>query len=210
MTGISLKQDLVRDSSDLADILADLVIRGRLTIGVTKSFIGLPFSASGDDGQVDILLLFLPRPLTLPSCPALLTPRFFTVTLPSLGVPLRRERVVMIVCDSSGFSSVEVVSERNELKRVLRRCGVVVDELDRFKRGFVILRGEFSLRAPGVGVELVMSFKGDFSRPRAGLNNSIFSIYLSLNKVFPFILLLQCWLLTRMMTLKSVDVAKIG
>lgn len=169
MTGISLKQDLVRDSSDLADILADLVIRGRLTIGVTKSFIGLPFSASGDDGQVDILLLFLPRPPTLPSCPALLAPRFFTVTLPSPGVPLRRERVVVIVCGSSGFSSVAVVSERNELKRVLRRCGVVVDELDRFKRGFVILRDEFSLRLPGVGVELVMSFNGD----RDGLNNSI-------------------------------------
>ena len=55
---------------------------------------------------------------------------------------------------------------------MLRRCGVVVEELDLFNRGFVDLRGETRV-CPGVGVEFVTSFKGDFSVPRDGLSSSI-------------------------------------
>jgi len=102
ITGISLLDDPAMEASDFADILIDRVIRGLIAVvGVTKVPFGLPFSARGLEGQADILRLFLPRLLTLPSCAVLLV-----LLLPSLGVFFRRDRVVMIVCGSSGFSSM--------------------------------------------------------------------------------------------------------
>ena len=152
------------DVNLFAELLFDLVDRG--SEGDENTLMGLFFAANGEDGSVEILLRFLCPLETLPSCVSLRELRFWAVTLPVPGVTFRRDRVVTTVCGMSSFSSC---SDLSELKRVLRLCGVFID---RFERVFVILCGD-PILIPGVGVELVTSLKGDFSRCREGVSNSI-------------------------------------
>jgi hypothetical protein len=147
------------------ELLFDLVDRG--SEGDENNLTGLFFAANGEDGKVEMLRLVLFPLLALESPVSFLELRFLAVTLSGPGVTFRRDRVVITVC---GISSC---SDLSELRRVLRLCGVIID---RFERCFIVITfcGELpaTLR-PGVGVELVTSLNGDFSRCREGVNNSI-------------------------------------
>jgi hypothetical protein len=150
------------DVEHFSELLFDLVDRK----GDENTLMGPFFAANGEDGKVEILLRFLCPLETLPSCPSFCELRFRAVTLPVPGVTFRRDRVVTADCGTSSLSSC---SDLSELKRVLRLCGVFIDL---FERVFVVLCGE-PVRIPGVGVELVTSLNGDFSKCRAGVSSSI-------------------------------------
>jgi hypothetical protein len=162
-------RDSVADASVFADILVDLVNRG--LVGVDNpSFVAFP--ANGEEGIVEILLLVLRFTVVSPSCTSLFAPRFREVTLPP-GVTFRRDRVLTAVCGSSLISSsFSSGSDLRELRRVLLRCGELIVKAVLFVRDLAILHGE--PRPTGtVGVALVMSLKGDFSRRRDGDTKSI-------------------------------------
>lgn len=91
ITGIIGLRDSVSGRSVFADILVDLVIL--CLAGVDSTFGGV-FPASGDEGNVDILLLVLRPTVVSSSCTSLLTPRFLARTLPPLGGTFRRDRVI--------------------------------------------------------------------------------------------------------------------
>src|SRR6202022_2819486 len=168
ITGIVPFRDSVTEISVFADILIDLVNRG---FGVDNTR-GVFLAASGDDDIVEILLLVL-RPTTVSSsCTSFLAPRFLEVTLPPLGVTFRRDRVIFkAVCGSSSASSSgsDLIEVRRVL-RVLRRWGLLFVDVDRVVR-LPIFRGDPPVGT--VGVELVTSLNGDFSRARAGVDSSI-------------------------------------
>jgi hypothetical protein len=181
ITGIIGFRNSVSGPSVFADILADLVILG--LAGVDNTF-GEVFPASGDDGNVDILLLVLRPTVVSSSCTSFLTPRFLAVTLPPLGVNFRRDRVIFtMVCGSSSTSSFSSGSDLREVRRVLRRCGLIVDRDDLMR--LAILRGEPPVGT--IGVELVTSLKGDFSSGRDGVESSIL-----LPIPFPVVVLMDC------------------
>jgi hypothetical protein len=103
MTDIVTLCSAISGVSVFADILVDLVIRD-LLFGVDNVWRGSFFPAKGEDGKVDMLLLFLRLEvtLTLSSCVCLLPPRFRTLTLPPPpGVTFRRDRVVIPDCGGS-------------------------------------------------------------------------------------------------------------
>jgi hypothetical protein len=168
ITGNIALCDSVADASVFADILVDLVNRG--LVGVANPGC-VAFPASGEDGIVEILLLVLRLTVVSPSCASFFAPRFREVTLPP-GVTFRRDRVLTAVCGSSSISSFSSGSDLRELRRVLLRCGELIVEAVLFVRDLAILHGEPSPTST-VGVALVMSLKGDFSRRRDGDTKSI-------------------------------------
>lgn len=147
--------------SPFVDTLFDLVLRS--LFGDANNFRGLAFPASGDDGNVDTLVLVLRIPDTLIPDSSFLALRFLEVMFSLRGVTLRLCFVDDVICNSSSLFSFPCGSDLSELRRVLRRCGVFVIESTLLCRDFVILRVE-PAPIPGVGVELVTSLKGDFSR----------------------------------------------
>ena len=111
------------------EVLFDLVLRG--LFGVVNNFKELVFPASGDDGNVDTLVLVLRTPDTLISCRSLLSLLFLVIVLPLRGVTFRFGFVIDVVGTSSSLFSLPSGSDLNELRRVLRLCGVFVTELIR-------------------------------------------------------------------------------
>ena len=95
--------------------------------GVASNFEGLVLPASGDDGSAETLVLVrrTPEPL-ISSSTSFLELLFLVVTLPLRGVILRLCFVVDVICASSSLFSLPWGSDFNELRRVLRLCGVVV------------------------------------------------------------------------------------
>jgi hypothetical protein len=110
------------------ELLFDLVIRS--LFGVANNFEGVVFPASGDDGNVDALVLVLRPRDSLISCRSLLSLFFLVILLPVRGVTLRFCFFV-VVCESSSLFSFPWGSAFSELRRVLRLCGEVVTELIR-------------------------------------------------------------------------------
>src|SRR5438105_112476 len=129
MMGISSRRSDCTVLSICEELLFDLVIRG--LFGVANNFEGVVFPASGDDGNVDTLVLVL-RPRDSPiSCRSVLSLFFLVILLPVRGVTLRFCFVVVAVCESSSLFSFPWGSDFSELRRVLRLCGEVVTELIR-------------------------------------------------------------------------------